>query len=326
MSSLLLSCQNQDINKIDNNLVQNIETASKNKFIKSQSLKPLNNGKLQPDGESTFEWTIKVIDKEGKPLKNTEISFSVEPINPLNGWRNIEEVAKRYGSSANKLRDKVNNGSIRLIGTVIPQKVQTNSEGIAKTIYKTSHIGGNEENKGSEKIIAKYNNEILENKVEIGYDDLVPIPTIDGVLKIGDATGKHLQKDVVDLLLNIADKIKAEKWTQPLTITAGTLKWGGLYPPHFTHRRGGTFDFRPMSTDGLATWCNTDGTFAPNYDRDKTLQLIKIFKNSGATEIIFNDPEGFKLGAKALAGHHNHLHISWLESESKLVNINKIVR
>jgi len=325
-SIILVSCQNQDFNNITVTNNQNINSFSSSEIIKSQSFLPINNSKLQPDGESTFEWIIKLTDKEGNPLKNTEVRFSVEAIAPIIGWRNLEDVAKRYGSSSNKFKTKVNDGSIRLIGTVNPQIIKTNSEGIAKTIYKASHIGGNENNKASEKIIVKYGADVLENKVEIGYDDLVPIPIVENALRIGDVTGKHLQKDLVDLLLNIANKIKEEKWTQPLTITAGTLKWGGLYPPHFTHRRGGTFDFRPMSIDGLPTWCNTDGKFAPNYDREKTLELIKILKKSGATEIIFNDPEGFKFGAKSLNGHHNHLHVSWLESETHIVKINKNIK
>lgn len=323
--AVLTSCNNSETQLIQPVNNTNISANSiDNNFV------ALGDSKLQPDGESKFEWTVKLTDKNGQPLANTDVNFSVQPLNPLSGWRNVEEVAKRYGSSAAKLKSKVADGSIRLIGTVNPKVVKTNSQGIAKTVYTTSHIGGNENEKGSEKIIAQYKNgnesETLENKVEIGYDDLIPLPTVEGGLRIGDVTGKHLQKDIADLLLNVGNKIKNEKWGQPLTITAGTLKWGGLYPPHFTHRRGGTFDFRPMSTDGEPTFCNPNGTFAPNYDRAKTLELIKIFKQSGATEIIFNDPEAWKIGAKQLAGHHNHLHVSWLESESRIVTINKTVK
>lgn len=332
---LSVSCSNEVLNNTvstyDNNVI--INNLNKSEFVENQSFLPVNNGtqesKLYPDGESVFEWRFKLTDKSGNVLKNTDVKFSVEAISPLVGWRDVEEVAKRYGSSGAKLKTKVANGSIRLIGKLSGSVVKTDSEGIAKVLYTTSHIGGNEDQKATEKIVAKFvvdgNNETIENIIKTGYDDLIPVPTVDGALRIGDATGRYLQKDIVDLLLNIAQKIKSEKWEQPLTITAATLKWGGLYPPHFTHRRGGTFDFRPMSTDGLPTFCNTDGKFAANYDRKRTLDLIKILKNSGATEIIFNDPEGFKYGAKALSGHHNHLHVSWLESESRIVNINKSI-
>ena len=101
-----------------------------------------------------------------------------------------------------------------------------------------------------------------------------------------------------------------------MTITAGNLRWGGLYPPHFTHRIGNEIDFRPMSFDGKPTWCNANGNY-PNYDREKTLALIKIFKDAGADEIYFNDPKSFEFGAKPLSGHHNHVHISWSKKLGK---------
>lgn len=320
LSSLFILSCSQDIQII--NSTDNINTFSNPNIIKN-NLRAIEGAKLQPDGQSKFEYKIKLTDEDGKALVNTIVDFSVVPVSPGLAARDIEEIAKKYGSSATKFRQKVKDGSIKLIGTVEPKIVKTDSEGYAKTIYTTSHIGSNDEKKAVEKIVAKYNNKIIEENLEIGYDDLIPLPVIEGALRIGDVTGKYIQKDIGEMLLSVGNKIKNEKWGQPLTITAGTLRWGGLYPPHFTHRRGGSLDFRPMSTDGNPTFCNSDGTFAPNYDRAKTLELLKIFKNSGAVEIFFNDPEAAKYGAKVLAGHHNHLHASWLESETK-IRFNKV--
>src|SRR5690606_32007139 len=114
----------------------------------------------------------------------------------------------------------------------------------------------------------------------------------------------------------LGNKIKAEEWPQPLTITAGNLRWGGLYPPHFTHRRGASLDLRPMSTDGNPTWCSTNGECGANYDRQQTIRLVKILKAAGAVKIYFNDPETFAYGAQPLSGHHNHLHVTWLNGDN----------
>lgn len=81
---------------------------------------------------------------------------------------------------------------------------------------------------------------------------------------------------------------------------------------------GGSFDFRPMSTDGQPTRAETDGSHAPNYDRARTLTLIRIFFGAGAQVVYFNDPEGWTYGAKPLAGHSNHLHVSWLGQQAQL--------
>lgn len=72
-----------------------------------------------------------------------------------------------------------------------------------------------------------------------------------------------------------------------------------------------------MSTDGNSTWCNTDGTHADNYEREKTLALIKIFKESGAIEMFFNDSQAKEFGVQPLAGHHNHVHVSWLQDKDR---------
>ena len=316
LNLFILSCSNDiQVEKLNDNV--NLSGFNKTKNF---TLRAIEEAKLQPDGQSKFEYKIKLVDENGKPLVNTIVNFSVEAINPLSGWRDIEEIAKKYGSSADKVKQRIRNGNIKLIGIVQPKSVKTDNQGYAQTIYTVSDIGSNENEKAREKIIAKYNNKFSENILEIGYNDLIPLPVIDGALRIGDVTGKYIQKDVGQLLLNMGNKIKNEKWSQPLTITAGTLKWGGLYPPHFEHRRGGSIDFRPMSTDGNPTYCNTDGSFAANYDREKTMQLLKIFNESGAKEIFFNDPEAKKYGAKALAGHHNHLHVSWLSGETKILD------
>jgi hypothetical protein len=81
-------------------------------------------------------------------------------------------------------------------------------------------------------------------------------------------------------------------------------------PPHFTHKHGGTLDIRPMSTDGNATWAKQEGTQAANYDPDRTKALILALRGSGATVVSFN---GKDAGGTPLAGHDNHIHVSWIQ-------------
>lgn len=273
---------------------------------------------LVPDGKQTYEWVIRLTDKNGQSLSKAKVNFSVVPVRPLIDLRNVNDIAPKYGSNEEKFRKKVSSGEIRLLGTVNPSSGETDNNGFIKTVYTVSNVAGNESEIGQEKIIANSGeNLIFETTINIGYKNFVSIPTVPGGLIISGATGRYAGQPVSVILKNIGEKISSEKWNFPLTVTAGTLRWGGLYPPHFTHRTGNSLDFRPMSTDGNPTWCQTDGKYAPNYDRIKTLELIKIFKESGVSEIIFNDPEALSLGVKPLAGHHNHLHVSWNATESE---------
>jgi|GEM_PF-1062881 len=85
-----------------------------------------------------------------------------------------------------------------------------------------------------------------------------------------------------------------------------SLKDGGPFPPHSSHRNGTDIDVRPMNSQGLqvggVSWRS------PIYDRAATQELVDTFYSTGLVrQIFFNDPR--LEGVKPLAGHDDHLHI-----------------
>lgn len=266
---------------------------------------------LKPDGKSKFEWNLKITSDTGKKLSNEKIEFSVEAINPDLEWRNVDFLAKKFGSTSNKFKTQVGSGIIKLIGSVAPKQGFTDKNGEITVVYTSSNIGSNTEDSGQEKIVAKYGDKKMEQIINLSYPDMVAIPSVDNFLRISGATGVYVHKNIAKKLLALVEKIKEANWTIPITITAGNLRHGGLYPPHFTHRTGLEIDFRPMSKDGKPTWCNPDGKYAENYDREKTIEFINLAKVEGVTEIFFNDPKLSNIGVTPLEGHSDHLHISF---------------
>jgi hypothetical protein len=96
----------------------------------------------------------------------------------------------------------------------------------------------------------------------------------------------------------------------PLYITDASTKWGGLSPPHFNHRFGGSIDLRVPSTDG-----NPSSPGAANYDRAGVKWLCQLLKWQHATEIRFSDKvEGVTVVDPT---HNNHLHVSFLRDPSE---------
>ncbi len=272
---------------------------------------------VTPDGEATFDWTIRITNYAGLPLQGIFINFDVQPVFPQS--RDVMKIATQYGNNSHQFLQRIKTGQISVLGKVSPSFVITDSNGLAKTNYKVSNIGSNDEIFAKEKIVARIIDENIDTVINIGYEDLVQIPTVEGGLQIFKATGRYVHNNLVEFLLNLGMTIRELNWPYPLYITAGSLKWGGLYPPHFGHRDGGALDISPVSTDGKATWCNPDGKYAANYDRRRTLGLIKLLHDSGATQIYFNDPEAKRLGAVPLADHSNHVHVSWSSKKQVLV-------
>lgn len=266
---------------------------------------------LNPDGKSKSEWLVRITDESGRAISGVPITFYVMPANPSPIWRDVDELSMKYGSTNQKLKDQVRNGTIKLVGTVSPQNVITDSFGEARTVYTSSNIGSNTEDTGKEILVASYGDFTIDKVINLGYKELVPIPKIEGSLVISEATGVYVHRTVADILVSLAQRVKSLNWKYPLTITAGNLRWGGLYPPHFSHRSGFEVDIRPMSKDGKPTWCDTNGKFYPNYDRDMMIELVKLLKETNPKEMYFNDPKIYEYGTKPLSGHHHHIHVSW---------------
>ena len=224
-------------------------------------------------------------------------------------------------TNAEEFRNRVGSGQIKLLGTVSPRKVWTDSKGMAIVRYTVSNVGGNQRNIASERVSASYEAGVYRHEIDVGYD-FVPVPRIPKGLQIASHTaGRHCHKDLARFLKLLGQLVANAKWKRLVTITAASLRWGGLYPPHLSHQHGGTLDLRPMSTNGKETWCNQSGQHAENYDRHHTRILVRALKHSGAAKLFFNDPKLAADGAVPLDGHHDHIHVSWLKSAALLVSV-----
>lgn len=267
---------------------------------------------VPPDGESELVISFTVFDQENKPLPGAKVKFEVFAVRPAdNAFRTEDGVVNQYRSekTKEKIRKEIRSGKIRLLGTMDKNEATSDESGQVVAVYKASHIGGNQDEIGQERVVASlvYDKEVkVEMIVNLGCDYLVPIPTVDGGLRIINSAGIYIHKNVATLLKTVGEQIKNEKWKIPITISAGTFKWGGLYPPHSAHRYGTEIDFWTMASDGKKPYKYTD----TEYDREKTQTLVDIFTKAGATQILFCDPK--VKGVKPYAGHEDHLHLSFM--------------
>ncbi|PHV34724.1 hypothetical protein CSQ94_04875 [Janthinobacterium sp. BJB312] len=86
------------------------------------------------------------------------------------------------------------------------------------------------------------------------------------------------------------------------------------YDKHVSHRKGLEMDIRPMRKDRLEGQSARVSRFDDVYDRNATIQLIRLFlQHPMVTKVFFNDGEVQKTIAggrvRSLQGHDDHLHI-----------------
>lgn len=277
------------------------------KAMRSTTLPPHESAK----GTASFT----VTDQNGRPVSGVRVKFKVSAIHPTGAWRTESGMAGKYPKRQQaKARRLIQRGAIRLLGTLNRTSATTNSQGTASVEYTASHIAStlSQNKKGHERITATLDNGTTKTmNVYIGHTGLVVGPTIPKGIRFIGAKGKYMQKELKSFLTQLGNGVK-KNWPHPVTITAASLKWGGQYPIHFTHKHGATLDLRPMSTDGKPTWAKTDGTHKANYDAERTKALISILKDAGG-KVTFN---GKGAGGKPLAGHDDHIHVSWLAKTS----------
>lgn len=93
-----------------------------------------------------------------------------------------------------------------------------------------------------------------------------------------------------------------------------SLRGGGPFPPHSTHRDGLNADIRPVRNDNReepVTYTDTA------YSRRLTQELVDlIYANPvlSVSSILFNDSE--IRGVRSATGHHNHLHVMFVSPAS----------
>lgn len=90
------------------------------------------------------------------------------------------------------------------------------------------------------------------------------------------------------------------------------IQFGNIYHPknwgpHSTHYSGECIDIRPLRIDNT-TYSITH--WNPVYNEKKTIELIKMLKRAGATNIYFNDKEVRQALPYVgwVTGHDNHIH------------------
>lgn len=284
-------------------------------------------GALPPDGASTGLWPVKVVDQNNNPVSGVPVSFTVTYISPGQDWRTRQGIVNLYNSTnGNGVRagQKVDNGEIRPLCTVNRSPINTDANGVAQVEIRASHIASDfaQTARGREKVTATIpGGSTTELLIDVGWTGLIPIVITAGGLIVDGATGRHVHPEIGEFLKNLGAAVVDAHWPHPIVVTAASLQFGGLYPPHFSHKLGVTLDLRPMSTDGAGTWAKQDGTHAANYDFQRTKAVIKVLRDSGAPIVNFN---GKDAGGTPLAGHDNHIHVSWVSSEvpqiSKLTN------
>lgn len=155
-----------------------------------------------------------------------------------------------------------------------------------------------------------------------------------GVVKIPlnyetyDEETKSVSGPYGSLHYNLDDKGSADSYAKPATACAFMeilktqkeqctgygcqIQFGNIYHPqswgpHETHYTGHCIDIRPLRIDNT-TYALTYHN--PVYNQKKTIELIKLLKKAGATNIYFNDP-GVRKVLKYVGkvdGHDNHIH------------------
>jgi hypothetical protein len=265
---------------------------------------------LPPDGRSRVVWRVRLEDAGGRPRAGVAVRFAVTPMRPLDEWRSPDDLAPRFRAAEPEARAAMASGDIRLVGDFADATAHTDADGVAVGTYRVSDVAGPQEEIAVERLEAIALGHRAEVRVEIGWADLANIEPVDGGLRLVTLR-RHAHRDVVAWLTSLGQAVAALDWPRPVSITSASFRWGGLYPPHLSHRRGGHLDIRLMSHDGQPTWCRPDGACAPNYDRPRTIALVGMLASSRPTELYFNDPHARQAGAVPRPGHDNHLHVSW---------------
>ena len=267
-----------------------------------------------PDGTTEGDIAVIVTDGNGNPLPGERVRFDLTYVQPKEPWRTPSGLKRLYnqrkGNGA-KAQLEAMNGTIRLIGTLSASSATSGRDGVATVVYRTSHIASDlsQKARGKERVTARLTNgSAFKIDLNIGWTGLREIQPVAQGLRVIGATGTYVNPKLQAWLQELGARIRQLKWPHPVTVTAASLRWGGQYPPHFTHKHGWTLDLRPMSSDGRPTWAKRDGTAKANYDKERTRQLILFLKEANG-RVVFN---GKGVGGAPLDGHDNHIHVTWL--------------
>lgn len=300
-------------------------------FEDSGSIKDLsesmigNTFSLPPSNGNKVRITATARTSNGKPKPNVLVACWSEPLYLTDlKWRDKNKFSARFGRSSSKMSQRIDQGLVRLKTKITPPRIKTDRNGKATFILENFHICGNEGKPASDKIYVKsiYNQVEHIVKSELGGLKELKDNKSGGVMTSG-LIGRHLQPDlikVIGVIGNAWTRVGGKPSGMPnyVTITGASMKWGGLNPPHFTHRFGGAIDMRPIGTKSGRVSAGD-----AHYHQGATAILIDFLKRTGATKIIF--AENLPGVTKVDSSHKDHIHASWLKKpdEPWLVKIDE---
>jgi hypothetical protein len=272
---------------------------------------------LFPSNGNSAKLTVTLQYSNGSPAPGKTVTCQSRPLN-LTGteWRDVNGLAPRFGGSQQKIRDRVAQGVIRLGVRVTPPSAVTDANGQVTFTLDSFHVCGNDGSPASDQITASSeagaDTQVIKSAVE-GLSSITDNPG--GGMTTSGLVGRHLYPQIIQVLQSVGQawqKVGNKPPGMPnwITITAASMRWGGLNPPHMTHRFGGTADVRPIGTkDGPVS------VGSPNYHREATGIIVDFMRQTGASEIRFADNLP---GVTAVdASHSDHIHVSWLKDPSE---------
>lgn len=276
-----------------------------------------NTATLHPANGNSVKLTITLKYNDGRPAPGISVScWSVPKTLTSNDWRDVNRLSPRFGTGASTIRNRVSQGVVRLISRITPSRTHTNTNGQASFKIDSFHICGNASQPASDTIIVESRAGRSTYIVKSAVKGLVPLTDDEsGGLTTSGLVGRHLHPQVISVLKNIggAWKSVANKpsgMPNYITITGASMKWGGLNPPHMTHRFGGTADIRPIGTKSGPVSVGDS-----HYHKKGTSIIIDFLKQTGATEIRFAD--NLPGVTKVDSSHKNHIHASWLRNPNE---------
>lgn len=273
---------------------------------------------LFPASGNSATVTITLTDQSGNPVPGIDVicTSAYETLSQPE-WRDPATLAARFpAASASRLLERIRQGVVRLATEPKPTGQPTDQNGQASFLIEAFHVCGNESEPASDRVTFDWGSGSRVKIVRSAVEGLVElVDNAAGGLITDGLVGRHLHPDVIAVLQEIGQAWLETENKPPgmpnyITITAASMRWGGINPPHMTHRFGGTADVRPISTDGRPTRVG-----AANYSRRGTEIIVDYMRQKGASEIRFaQDLPGVTV---VDASHSNHVHVSWLRQPSE---------
>ena len=273
---------------------------------------------LFPANGNSVTFTVTLKYQNGNPAPGKPVTSTSRPVQ-LTGadWRDVNALAPQFGSEGERtIRSRVASGVVRLRARVDPVVAVTDANGRATFRVDSFHVCGNEDQPAADEIAFSSEAGVSRARVKSAVEGLTALVDSPGSgLTTAGLRGRHMHPQIINVLKAIGAAWqnvggKPDGMPNHITVTGATMRWGGLNPPHMTHRFGGTCDIRPIGTrDGSVSVGDA------HYHREATGIIVDLLRRTGATEIRFAD--NLPGVTKVDASHKNHIHASWLKNASE---------